>query len=141
MELMRPLIDPLKRFEGAIDVLVQTHGGVASPIWGPIRMAITLASDHYKILESLAMILHRVISSIERFTGYESLFKTNSSVQRAIGTLYGDLIDFCARVVRFHSRNAVRAMFVSFEIEFQEVSEHINFHSAEIDWIANAAHI
>lgn len=42
MELIRPLIDPLKRFEGAIDVLIQTHGAVASPIWGPLRMAITV---------------------------------------------------------------------------------------------------
>lgn len=42
MELLRPLIDPLKRFEGAIDVITQTHGAVASPIWGPIRIAITV---------------------------------------------------------------------------------------------------
>jgi len=42
MELIRPLIDPLKRFEGAIDILIQTHGAVASPIWGPLRMAITV---------------------------------------------------------------------------------------------------
>ena len=40
--LLRPLIDPLRRFEGAIDVLMQTHGAVASPIWGPLRMAITV---------------------------------------------------------------------------------------------------
>ena len=42
LSLLRPLIDPLRRFEGAIDVLMQTHGAVASPIWGPLRMAITV---------------------------------------------------------------------------------------------------
>ncbi len=42
LRLIRPLIDPLQRFEGAIDVLMQTHGAVASPIWGPLRMAITV---------------------------------------------------------------------------------------------------
>ena len=42
MELIRPLIDPLKRFESAIDILAQTHGAVASPVWGPVRMAITV---------------------------------------------------------------------------------------------------
>ena len=40
--LIRPLIEPLQRFEGAIDVLMQTHGAVASPVWGPLRMAITV---------------------------------------------------------------------------------------------------
>ena len=42
MELIKSLLDPLKRFEGVIDVLIQTHGAVASPIWGPLRMAITV---------------------------------------------------------------------------------------------------
>lgn len=40
--LFQPLIDPLKRFEGAIDVLVQTNSGIAAPVWGPIRMALTV---------------------------------------------------------------------------------------------------
>ncbi len=32
-------------------------------------------------------------------------------------------------------------MFVSFDKDFREVSEHINFHGTELDWIANAANI
>lgn len=39
---LRPLIEPLKRFEGSIDVLVQAQSGMASPIWGPIRMVVTV---------------------------------------------------------------------------------------------------
>lgn len=41
-EFLQPLISPLKRFEGAIDVIVQTNAGIASPIWGPLRIAITV---------------------------------------------------------------------------------------------------
>ncbi|CAF9918842.1 MAG: hypothetical protein ALECFALPRED_000847 [Alectoria fallacina] len=120
---------------------MQTHGGLASPIWGPLRRAITMASDHFKTLESLGMILYRVVGSLERFTNYETLFKTNPAVQKAIGALYSDLIDFCTRVVQFHSRSSLRAMVTSFDKDFRDVSEHINFHSAEIDWAANAANI
>ena len=32
-------------------------------------------------------------------------------------------------------------MLVSFDKEFRDVSEHIKFHSAEVDWVANAANI
>lgn len=39
---LRPLIEPLKRFEGSIDVLVQAQAGIASPIWGPLRMVVTV---------------------------------------------------------------------------------------------------
>ena len=30
-------------------------------------------------------------------------------------------------------------MFVSFDTEFREVSEHINLHSTELDWVAHVA--
>ena len=70
---------------------------------------LQLASDYFKTLESLAMNLNRVISSLERFTDDENLFKTNPAVQKAIGTLYGDVIDFCTRMVRFYSRSSVRS--------------------------------
>lgn len=93
-----------------MDVIMQTHGSIASPIWGPLRMAITMASDHFRTLESLAMkIIYRVVGSLERLTTYETLLKTNPAVQKAIGALYGDLIDFCIRVDQFHSRSSLRA--------------------------------
>jgi hypothetical protein len=41
-EFLGPVIDPLKRLEGTIDVIVQVNAGIASPIWGPLRMAITV---------------------------------------------------------------------------------------------------
>jgi hypothetical protein len=44
MVALRPLIEPLKRFEGSIDVLVQAQSCIASPIWGPIRMVVTVCA-------------------------------------------------------------------------------------------------
>ena len=55
------------------------------------------------------MILNRVISSLERFTNHENLFKTNPAVQKAIGILYSDVIYFYMRVVRIYSRSSVRS--------------------------------
>ena len=72
LELVRPLSDPVKQFEGAIDIPVQTHGGSASLILGPLRMVIIMASDHFKALEILAMILYRVVGSLKRFINYEA---------------------------------------------------------------------
>lgn len=45
MVALRPLIEPLKRFEGSIDVLVQAQSGIASPIWGPLRIVVTVCSS------------------------------------------------------------------------------------------------
>ena len=99
-----------------------------------------IASDHFKTLESLAMIIYRILSSIERHQNYERLFSEDQGVQSAIGDLYADLIDFCGRVVRFHSKR-FRSVFISFEHEFGLVAELVAFHSSQVDLAANAAHM
>ncbi len=43
--VLEPLISPLKRFEGSLDVLSQSHT-LGSPIWGIMRIFITV-SFHY----------------------------------------------------------------------------------------------
>lgn len=40
LEKMKPLLEPLRRFESVIDVVIQTNGGIGSPIWGPLRLAV-----------------------------------------------------------------------------------------------------
>jgi hypothetical protein len=54
MVAMRPLIDPLKRFEGSIDVLVQAQSGIASPIWGPLRMVVTVCTSTVQLVRLTA---------------------------------------------------------------------------------------
>jgi hypothetical protein len=115
MLTFRPLIGPLKRFEGAIGVMVQTNSGIASPIWGPLRIVITLVSDRMATLQNLAILLERIVEPWERFRNYETLFKSNAAVQSAIGSLYCDLINFCAAVARYHSRAYVRTSILTLD--------------------------
>ncbi|KAL9609169.1 MAG: hypothetical protein Q9167_006046 [Letrouitia subvulpina] len=147
LELFKPLIDPLKRFEGAIDVTVQTHAGIASPIWGPLRLAITSTtltlldySEHFKNLERLIFIIDKVAGSIWRYEDIEILFNSHEGVRNAVGTLYCDVIYLCTHVVRFHA-GFFRYAFASFEKEFGPISEAIDLHGAEVERAANAAHM
>lgn len=50
LSLMNPAIAPLKRFESAIDVIVQVNAGIASPIWGPLRIVVTVSVFHIPII-------------------------------------------------------------------------------------------
>lgn len=86
------------------------------------------------------MIIYRILGSIERYSNYERLFAEDKGVQAAIGDLYGDLVDFCSRVVRFHSKH-FRSVFVNFDHEFGLVSDLIAFHTSQVDLAANAAHM
>lgn len=141
LEALRPLIEPLKRFEGAVDVLVQTNGTCCSPIWGPIRIVVTLAGDHLKSVEKLTKILQRVVGLLPRAQTYEDLFTSNENARRAIGTLYADLINFCTRAVQYHSLPYHRFLRHDFNKEFEEVWEKIQYDSQQMDWVANATSI
>ncbi|KAF8854808.1 hypothetical protein BDZ45DRAFT_596539, partial [Acephala macrosclerotiorum] len=137
LDAIRPVIQPLKRFENVIDVIIQTNGAMGSPIWGPVKLALMAAYDHLETIEKLAQLLHRIVTSLERYSNYESLFHNHMHVQNAVGLLYSDLLDLCTRVVRFHSP----IIFTSFEKDFKLVADNISHHSAQIDWAANAANI
>ncbi|KAL9600505.1 MAG: hypothetical protein Q9219_003156 [cf. Caloplaca sp. 3 TL-2023] len=140
LEFCKPLIEPLKRFEGAIDVIVQTNSGIASPIWGPLRLAIMVASEHFRTLERLVFMIDKIAGSIRRYQDFETLFALHEGVRNAVGALHCDLIYLCTRVVRFHAR-ALRYALASFDKEFGPISEAIDLHSAEVDRAANAAHM
>ncbi|PVI02696.1 hypothetical protein DM02DRAFT_653358 [Periconia macrospinosa] len=103
LQVLNPLIDPLKRIERSIDVVVQTSAGIGSPIWGPLRLAITVASDHFEILERLTFIVRKITNSIQRVQDFEVLFAS----QKAISLLYADLVDFCTRVIRFYASEEI----------------------------------
>jgi hypothetical protein len=68
---------------------------------------LQVAIDHVETLEKLALILKRIVASLERYTNYEILFKNHMDTQKAISLLYVDLLDLCIRVVRFHSRSSI----------------------------------
>jgi len=65
------------------------------------------ASDHLETIERLAIVLQRIVASLERCHNYEILFKNHMNTQKAIGALYVDLLDLCARMVRFYSRPSI----------------------------------
>jgi hypothetical protein len=86
-------------------------------------------------------IVDRIVSCLERISTYDTLFQTHRVVQSAIGSLYGDFVDFQTRVIRFYTASPFRNIFTSVESEFREVSLAIDNHTRDVDWAANAAHI
>ena len=84
--------------------------------------------------------IDKIASSIRRYQDFELLFASHDDVRVAVGALYSDLVDFCVKVVRLHSKS-FRLPFVSFDTQFGAISESIDLHSAEIDRTALAAHI
>ena len=101
---------------------------------------VQVATEHTKTLERLTIVIERVAHSIRHSQDLEILFTSHEHVRSAVGALYADLIYFCARVVRFHTKT-FRHAFISFDTEFGSICERINAHGLAIDHAANAAHM
>ena len=84
--------------------------------------------------------IDKIASSVRRYQDLELLFASHDDVRVAVGALYSDLVDFCVRVVRLHTKS-FRLPFVSFDTQFAAISESIDLHSAEIDRTALVAHM
>lgn len=141
VNLLQPLIEPLKTFEASVDVLVQTYSSIASPIWGPLRVLITIASNRLSTLTHVATLIERLVEPLKRFHNYEITFLENTSLRQAIGNLYCDLIEFCTRLVAHESKSPLRKTFASFDKDVAEITDNIRFHWAEVDLNANAANL
>ena len=139
--IFKPLVEPVKRFEASVDVLVQTYSSVASPIWGPIRLLVTVASTRLATLQSVVILIERLVEPLKRFNDYERLFKDNAALRHAIGCLYCDLIEFCTRVVFHQTKSPFKKTFANYDKDVVEISDKIRHHWAEVDVAANAANL
>ncbi|MCJ1312013.1 hypothetical protein MMC25_005687 [Agyrium rufum] len=138
---LQDLIDPIKRFEGVVDVIVQVNCGIASPVWGPLRLALTLASERLATLQNITTLLERLVEPLSRVRNYEVMFRSNAAVHRSICNLYTHLIGFFAAIIRYHGHSSFRNVLSSFDKEFRDASESIRHCWTEIDIAANAANI
>lgn len=139
--ILKPLIEPLKRFESSVDVLVQTYSSIASPIWGPIKILITIAHTRLNTLHNVVILLERLVEPLKRFHDYELMFQQNAGLRQAIGNLYCDLIQFTTRLIAHEGKSPLKKTFASFDKDVAEISDSIRFHWAEVDVAANAANI
>ncbi|CZR55933.1 uncharacterized protein PAC_05821 [Phialocephala subalpina] len=71
---------------------------MGSPIWGPVKLAMMAANDRLETIEKLTQLLHRIVTSLERYSNYENLFHNHITVRNAVGLLYSDVLDLCSRV-------------------------------------------
>ncbi|CEO59836.1 hypothetical protein PMG11_04490 [Penicillium brasilianum] len=139
LEFLRPLIDPLKRFESAIDVVVQVNAGIASPIWGPLRVALTIAAQHLATLETLVIIVDKIAHSVQRYENLKTLFAEHDGVRDAVGRLYCELLRLCACISKYET-SRIRYILNPFGKEFDAVSTAIDQRALDVERAAQAAH-
>ncbi|KAF7122048.1 hypothetical protein CNMCM5793_000003 [Aspergillus hiratsukae] len=137
-KFLEPVIDPLKRLEGTLDVIVQVNAGIASPIWGPLRMAITIACQHLSALERLAFIVDKIAQSVQRYQDLAALFASHAGVREAVGRLYSE-IDRAAQAAHFQEAKEVREKLAQEMRVEDDLQRHLSQYSdGSCDWVLQA---
>ncbi|KAF4181912.1 hypothetical protein CNMCM8694_009355 [Aspergillus lentulus] len=128
--------------QGTIDVIVQVNAGIASPIWGPLRMAFTphkIACQHISALERLAFIVDKIAQSVQRYQDLAALFASHAGVREAVGRLYCELLRLRTCMVKYQTRR-LRYVMNAFGKQFASISESVDYRAAEIDRAAQTTH-
>jgi hypothetical protein len=58
------------------------------------------------MLDYLDRTLSAICENIDRIMCYEDIFGRNDMVQRALGFLYADYLDFCTRLIQYNKKRA-----------------------------------
>lgn len=95
---LRPLTDALEDFGKAMDVLSNSACLYMCPVWGSIRVVLSIVKTFEDELKRLVEILEQIGSLLPRMRDYETLFATDASLMISVSNAYLVVLDFCCDI-------------------------------------------
>ncbi|KAK4064438.1 hypothetical protein Trihar35433_7955 [Trichoderma harzianum] len=96
---LHSVLQSVRDFSAAVEAVDSTHQGIASILWGSVKltMLVTVKSITYdEALSKLFMDLGRICP---RWTDYQIFYSSSSQLQEALHEFYASLIRCCKRAV------------------------------------------
>ncbi|OCL11922.1 hypothetical protein AOQ84DRAFT_373546 [Glonium stellatum] len=138
---LKAALKPLQELAPIFDVIANINGTVGCSIWGPLKLIIQASSNYSKGLETVLDVVEALNTNMERFKIIEKIHQSPTA-RSVLQKFYFDLIDFCARCIKFgscgKSRRAICAIFKPFDVEVREIISRMNRHASAIDHTAAA---
>lgn len=100
---IKPFLDRLKEFAGAIDVLVSAKPEILALIWGPIKFLLQMSDNLTKSFDAIVEAMAVIGNKLPLFEAYTVLFKENDRVAQVLVLFYKDILDFYEIVLNFFS--------------------------------------
>ncbi|RDI76391.1 hypothetical protein Vi05172_g13629 [Venturia inaequalis] len=88
-------VDSIQEYGVALDVYSNASSTIIFPLWGSIRVVLTLARGFGKYFEKLEDMFSRISDVLPRFRIYEQLFPDHERPLSALTKSYLDIIIFC----------------------------------------------
>ncbi|KAF3902082.1 hypothetical protein ABW21_db0201211 [Orbilia brochopaga] len=92
---LMPIVDAIQQYGQALDVISNTQSGILCPLWGGIKVVLTLAESFGKYHEKLMDMFERIGDVLPRFNTYAQLFATRAYLLHSLSLVYLDILQFC----------------------------------------------
>ncbi|KAK6359991.1 hypothetical protein TWF696_001112 [Orbilia brochopaga] len=157
---LMPLVDAIGQYGQALDIISNTQSGILCPLWGGIRVVLTLAESFGKYHEKLMDMFERIGDVLPRFNTYAQLFASRAYLLHSLSLVYLDILQFCtaAKQVFLDSKqskigSSSKALFPSssrtmskllwkpFEKQFGDIMDRFRRHKENVEREAMLSHM
>ncbi|KAI9768492.1 MAG: hypothetical protein M1840_004902 [Geoglossum simile] len=129
-------LEPLQTLAPVFDVVSNINTTIGCSIWGPLKLVVQASSKYSDGLETILTVIETLTSNVRRYRVIEEMHDS-PFIRDVLRNFYFDLIDFCARCVKYYSRpkiiNGLRAAFKPFDAEAKDVISNMNRHASAVD--------
>ncbi|KAK6334822.1 hypothetical protein TWF718_010268 [Orbilia javanica] len=156
---LMPVVDAIGQYGTAFDVISNTSPEILCPLWGGLRIVLTIAQSFGKYHDKLLDMFERIGDVLPRFDSYAKLFPSHRYLLHALSLAYLDILLFCtaAKKVFLEGRNkyskkinqllppslkvGMKLLWRPFEIQFGQFMENFRRHKANVEREALSAHM
>ncbi|XPS70547.1 hypothetical protein M3J09_002763 [Ascochyta lentis] len=104
LKRLGPFLDTMERYGKIIETFLNVSDLIAF-IWGPVKFLLMVTKECAEIFNILLDAYHRIGENIPQFQQYQILFENNLHVQRALGFIYDDILNFHKEALRYFRKS------------------------------------
>jgi ankyrin repeat domain-containing protein 50 len=150
-ERLSKFLELLNRFMDGVAIGVQSNPEISSIVVGAVRVVINIAVNFVTFFHKLTDMICQFESYLSPLADYARASHDIESLQEAVATVYGDLLDFCGRARRVFVdasgckrkwaslRVFLRQQWEPFELEFGSMKANLEHHLGVLQHSAQAS--
>ncbi|MCJ1405748.1 hypothetical protein MMC11_008978 [Xylographa trunciseda] len=140
---IEPMLRTIETYAPVIDTFCQGFSPMAF-VWGPIKFMLLLARQYESIMNKILQALKDIADVLPVMDKMKAAFGNSLDLQRVLGLIYSDILEFITRVYKFLSRRAWHIYFAFdwglFERRFRSILERLAAHCELLNKEAAATH-